>query len=133
MLTKGETFSIACYTGKIFRAWDILRKIIFCMEIEYPTIIFHIEVRDRKGTRTGNDSASGKCPQCFRIDCKKVCINGKHSGLGQFPKLVCLIFFKNTWRLYSVVHSINQDHSDRSLWQYMLAQCFRYFTFIGRV
>ena len=60
VLTKGKTFSIACYTGKIFGAWDILKNMIFCIEIEYPIIIISIEVRDRKGTRMGNGFAFGQ-------------------------------------------------------------------------
>ena len=86
--TKGKTFSVACYTGKISQAWDILKNMKFCMEVEYLIIIFHIEVRDRKGKRTGNTFTFGKCLECFRIYCKKVykCINGKHSSLGKYKK-----------------------------------------------
>ena len=104
MLTKGETYSIARYTGRIFRPWDILKNMIFCMEIEYTIIIISIEVRDWKGTRAGDDFAFGKCLKCFRIYCKKVCINGKHLGLGQNKKkglnqfggmILSEIFFRN--------------------------------------
>lgn len=122
------------------------------MEIEYIIIIIiiSIEVWDWKGTRSGNDFAFGKCLKCFRIYCKKVCINGKRLGLGQNKKKglneflevwFCLRFFSETcvYDFFFKTHGVYTRlcvQLTKTTWIDMIVgtmvQCFRYVTFIGR-